>query len=66
MGGGEGYERARLHAELSARMVEVGTKEVTDREAEAECVITMTPEACAQLVAGTPRAIRSRPRGSRG
>jgi cyclic pyranopterin monophosphate synthase len=53
--GGEGYERARLHAELSARMVEVGTKEVTDREAEAECVITMTPEACAQLVAGTPK-----------
>jgi cyclic pyranopterin monophosphate synthase len=53
--GGEGFERARLHAELSARMVEVGTKEVTDREARAECVITMTPEACAQLVAGTPK-----------
>ena len=41
--GGEGFERARLHAELSARMVEVGAKEVTDREAEAECVVTMTP-----------------------
>jgi cyclic pyranopterin monophosphate synthase len=53
--GGEGVERARLHAELSARMVEVGTKEITEREAEAECVVTMTPEACAQLVAGTPK-----------
>ena len=53
--GGEGVERARLHAELSARMVEVGAKEVTDREAEAECVVTMSPGACAQLVAGTPK-----------
>jgi cyclic pyranopterin phosphate synthase len=53
--GGEGFERARLHAELSARMVEVGTKEITEREAEAECVVTMSPEACAQLVAGTPK-----------
>ena len=53
--GGEGFERARLHAELSARMVEVGAKEVTDREAEAECVVTMTSGACAQLVAGTPK-----------
>lgn len=55
MVGGEGFERARLHAELSARMVEVGTKEITEREAEAECVVTMSPEACAQLVAGTPK-----------
>jgi len=38
-----------------ARIVEVGAKEVTDREAVAECVITMTPQACAQLVAGTPK-----------
>ncbi len=38
-----------------ARIVEVGGKEVTDREAVAECVITMTPEACAQLVVGTPK-----------
>ena len=53
--GEESFERARLHAELSARMVEVGAKEITDREAEAECVVTMTPEACAQLVAGTPK-----------
>ena len=38
-----------------ARIVEVGAKEVTAREAVAECVITMTPEACAALVAGTPK-----------
>ena len=38
-----------------ARIVEVGGKEVTDREAVAECVISMTPDACAQLVAGTPK-----------
>lgn len=38
-----------------ARIVEVGQKEVTDREAVAECVITMTPQACAQLSAGTPK-----------
>src|SRR5918994_5849346 len=55
MAGGEGFERARLHSELSARMVEVGAKNVTEREAQAECVVTMTPEACAQLVAGTPK-----------
>ena len=36
-------------------MVEVGAKEITDREAEAECIVTMTPEACAHLVAGTPK-----------
>jgi cyclic pyranopterin phosphate synthase len=36
-----------------ARIVEVGAKEVTDREAVAECVISMTPEAVAHLVAGT-------------
>ena len=39
----------------AARIVDVGGKEVTDREAVAECVITMTPEACAQLEAGTPK-----------
>ena len=38
-----------------ARMVEVGAKAVTDREAVAECTIRMTPDACAQLVAGTPK-----------
>jgi cyclic pyranopterin phosphate synthase len=41
--------------ERAARMVEVGSKEITDREAEAECVVTMSVEACAQLVAGTPK-----------
>ena len=39
----------------AARIVEVGAKEVTEREAVAECVVTMSPEACAQLVAGTPK-----------
>jgi cyclic pyranopterin monophosphate synthase len=46
------------HAEdrsIAARMVEVGGKEVTEREAVAECVIEMSPEACARLVAGTPK-----------
>ena len=38
-----------------ARMVEVGNKASTEREATAECLITMTPEACAALVAGTPK-----------
>jgi cyclic pyranopterin monophosphate synthase len=38
-----------------ARIVEVGAKEVTDREAVAECTVTMTTDACAQLVAGTPK-----------
>lgn len=41
--------------EGAARIVEVGGKEVTDREAVAECLVTMTPEACAYLVAGTPK-----------
>jgi len=39
----------------AARIVEVGAKEVTDREAAAECVVTMTTDACARLVAGTPK-----------
>lgn len=38
-----------------ARIVEVGEKDVTDREAVAECSISMTPGACAHLVAGTPK-----------
>jgi cyclic pyranopterin monophosphate synthase len=38
-----------------ARIVDVGAKEITDREAVAGCVVTMTPEACARLVAGTPK-----------
>jgi cyclic pyranopterin phosphate synthase len=36
-------------------MVDVGAKDVTERRAVAECVIRMTPEACANLVAGTPK-----------
>ena len=38
-----------------ARMVEVGGKEVTTREAVAECTIHMSPKACAALMAGTPK-----------
>jgi cyclic pyranopterin phosphate synthase len=41
--------------ERAARMVEVGGKEVTEREAVAECLVEMSPEACARLVAGTPK-----------
>jgi cyclic pyranopterin phosphate synthase len=37
----------------AARIVEVGQKQITDREAVAECVVSMTPEAVARLVAGT-------------
>jgi cyclic pyranopterin monophosphate synthase len=54
MGGGTD-ERPRVLATEAARMVEVGAKEITEREAEAGCVITMSPEACARLVAGTPK-----------
>jgi cyclic pyranopterin phosphate synthase len=39
----------------AARMVEVGDKGVTARQAVAECTIRMTPEACAALLAGTPK-----------
>jgi cyclic pyranopterin monophosphate synthase len=39
----------------AARMVEVGAKDVTEREARASCVVSMTPEACRHLVAGTPK-----------
>jgi cyclic pyranopterin phosphate synthase len=42
-------------SEEASRMVEVGAKAVTEREAIAECVVTMTPEACARLMAGTPK-----------
>lgn len=38
-----------------AHIVEVGAKAVTAREAVAECVVRMTPDACAALVAGTPK-----------
>lgn len=39
----------------SARMVEVGEKDVTRREATAECVVRLTSEACAALLRGTPK-----------
>ena len=42
-------------APAPAKIVEVGGKEVTARVAVAECTIAMTPEACAALVAGTPK-----------
>ncbi|MEW6058914.1 MAG: cyclic pyranopterin monophosphate synthase MoaC [Actinomycetota bacterium] len=38
-----------------ARIVDVGGKEISERQAVAECIITTTPDACAQLVAGTPK-----------
>jgi cyclic pyranopterin phosphate synthase len=40
-------------AEGPARIVEVGGKEVTERVAVAECVVSMTPDALGRLVAGT-------------
>jgi cyclic pyranopterin phosphate synthase len=40
-------------ASMAARIVEVGEKQVTDREATAECILTTTPEACARLIEGT-------------
>jgi cyclic pyranopterin phosphate synthase len=39
----------------ASRIVNVGDKAITDREATAEAIVTMTPQACAQLVAGTPK-----------
>lgn len=39
----------------AARIVEVGAKQITDREAVAECVLSTTPEAVASLVAGTQK-----------
>jgi cyclic pyranopterin phosphate synthase len=39
----------------AARIVEVGEKEITGREAVAECTISMTPDACARLITGTTK-----------
>jgi cyclic pyranopterin phosphate synthase len=36
-----------------ARIVDVGAKDETEREAVAECVVSMTPDAVARLVSGT-------------
>jgi cyclic pyranopterin phosphate synthase len=41
--------------EDAVRMVEVGGKEMTERRAVASCVVSMTPDACARLIAGTPK-----------
>lgn len=38
-----------------SKIVDVGTKEITDRAATAEAAITMTPDSCAQVVEGTPK-----------
>ncbi len=54
MGDGRGDARAGSSGEV-ARIVEVGAKDVTEREAIAECVISMTPEAVAALEAGTTK-----------
>jgi cyclic pyranopterin phosphate synthase len=40
---------------VSSRIVDVGGKDVTEREAVAEATISMTPEACARVCAGTPK-----------
>lgn len=45
--------RHQMAAASAARIVEVGEKQVTDREATAECVLTTTPEACGHLIVGT-------------
>ncbi len=42
-------------SEPAARIVDVGAKGVTAREAVAEGEIHMTPEACRALIAGTPK-----------
>ena len=48
-------EPAADGAHRAARIVDVGEKEVSAREAVAECEIRMSPEACAALMAGTPK-----------
>ena len=44
---------AAAGAGAPANIVEVGNKEVAERTAVAECVLSTTPEACEALVAGT-------------
>jgi cyclic pyranopterin phosphate synthase len=39
----------------ASRMVEVGGKEATPREATSECTVHMTPQACTELVKGTAK-----------
>ena len=44
-----------MSAQRAARMVEVGDKSVTAREAVAECTIRMRTDACEALLAGTAK-----------
>jgi len=39
----------------ASRIVEVGSKDVTAREATSECTIHMTTQACVALLKGTPK-----------
>jgi cyclic pyranopterin phosphate synthase len=41
--------------EGAARMVEVGAKDVTEREAVAGCILRLSRETCERLMAGTPK-----------
>jgi cyclic pyranopterin monophosphate synthase len=52
-GSDEPRASGEIYAPDTARIVEVGAKDVTGREAVAGCSISMTPEACRALVAGT-------------
>lgn len=51
---GRTMDRPVSDADIS-RIVDVGDKERTRREAVAEATISMTTDACAQLIAGTPK-----------
>ncbi|MEX2274094.1 MAG: cyclic pyranopterin monophosphate synthase MoaC [Actinomycetota bacterium] len=48
-------DQARPAPEKTARIVEVGAKAPTEREAVAECILTTTPEAVARLIEGTAK-----------
>jgi cyclic pyranopterin monophosphate synthase len=39
----------------TSRMVDVGAKDISEREATAECVVRMSSASCERLVAGTPK-----------
>jgi cyclic pyranopterin phosphate synthase len=45
----------RVSGHDPARNVEVGGKQISNREATAEATITMSPEACSRLLTGTPK-----------
>ena len=48
-------DQAQPAPDKAARIVEVGAKAITEREAVAECVLTTTPEAVARLIEGTAK-----------